>query len=96
MIKKKNIIGLITLLLGILLVCLLTRNDKVLSVNLNQNAEVLLDGEATMLFDCYVQSSLYNSGFYACVCYWLTTDYVVYPCSFIHSATSETKKCTAN
>ena len=94
--KHKHIAGLIMFILGVLLVCSISNKSKINDISLSQNVEVLLDGEATFLFDCNLQSGLFNSGAYACVCNELTTDSIVYPCSYISSATPEKKKCTLN
>lgn len=91
--KRILIVASISLLLGCLISGFVLKRTSERSISLAQNAEILLDGEATLLWDCHLQSMLFNDGAYACVCNPLTTEYVIYPCIYIASATSDIRKC---
>lgn len=90
--KKVLIISLLVMsLCGVTLYFVLQRSI-IERIELSNNAEILLDGEATLLWDCHKQSYV-NDGAYVYVCNSLTTDYVIYPCIFISSTSSDMGKC---
>ena len=92
--KRKNLF-FYSLIVAIVATTLIFKVSTHNMIELTQNIEVLIDGEATILSDCHLKGS-FNSEVFMTVCEELTSDYLVYPCLHFDNATIIVKKCKTN